>query len=138
VTQQSEIWRGNRSVPGQFRLRTLIEVTTICCIVVALLPLHALLWVALSSALVAFWSLRVRHWQIQFSLVMMFGGMFGMSIGLYCVVEGFRLIPEVLRENCLPDVLISVGPFCGIMGGFCAAFGLVHLFLTPYMPRSND
>lgn len=128
---------GHRTITGriaggrhQFRLRVLLEMTTVCCIVAAAQQLNHLLGIALSFGVIAAWAIRVQDWRMQTSLVTLFGGLASVALGFYFVAEGFRLIPEVLNQHCLPDLLLTMGPLCVMMGGFWASFGLVHLIFT--------
>ena len=118
------------SLTPQFRLRTLIEATTVCAIIAAVGGLHGFLGFGVSNVAIAIWALRFPHWQIQFSLVMFFAGLSSISFGCFMVIEGFRMIPTVLGEHSLPDVLIVTGPFCIIMGGFATMLGLAHFLIT--------
>ncbi len=118
--QQASAWH-------QFSLRVLIEMIAVCCIVAAAQQLNHLLAMSLSFGVVAVWAIRMRDWRMQFSLMTLFGGISSVLLGMHFVVEGFRLAPLVRYEHRLPELLVSVGPVCVIMGGFWASFGLVHM-----------
>jgi hypothetical protein len=85
---------------------------------------------AVVSTLLAVWALRVRDWRMRISLVMMFGGLGGLVMGLLLVVGAVQLAPEVLLSNRWPDVLALLGITIAFTGAFYGLFGICHLLFT--------